>query len=294
MVPVEATDTVAEIVETVEPDLPDLSTTEGQLEFMEASDSCALYNSGILPEMARDVPDYCRQILESEGKRFIIVDKGKMKLFLYDPYGNIIKSCGIACAKNYGTRRKQWDSKTTEGIFRVKRVEDSTDWYFTDEDGTVGTTKGVYGPRFIRLNTPAIGIHGTGTPSSIGKRISHGCIRVTNDNILDLVKYVEEGMPVIISPGPRDMAANMQVGVKIPSVVSEPGTPRAKPSFVSEEKKTEEAAIENAEGEDTTDVTSTEGESTVKTESVSEPSAESSNHSNSAETPENSSESTVE
>lgn len=223
-------DSVADssIVEQVieEPKLQ-LPTTESQLTHMRSSGHWDRYQTGILPQMAEDVPEYCEKILQTEGKRFIIVDKAKMKVFLYDRYGNVEKSYGIACAKNFGTKHKKGDSRTTEGIFKVKGVFDSTEWLFTNDEGYTSPVKGQYGPRFIRLNIPYIGIHGTGSPGSIGKRVSHGCIRVTNPNILELVKYVEEGMPVIISPGPRDMLVNEQEGYHVPSVATEPGSRRA-------------------------------------------------------------------
>lgn len=201
----------------------DLATTELQLAYMRTSGNWDYFREGILPTMAEDAPEYCREILASMGKRFIIVDKAKMKLFLYDPFGNVEKSYGIACAKNYGTKHKKGDSRTTEGIFKVKGVFNSTEWLFTDDNGYTSPKKGQYGPRFIRLSIPYIGIHGTGSPSSIGKRCSHGCIRVTNSNIMELVEYVEEGMPVIISPGPRDMAVNKKEGYEILAVMTEPG-----------------------------------------------------------------------
>lgn len=221
-----------------------LTTTEKQLAYMRGSSSSQKYESGILPQMAEDAPSYCQKILESNGKRFIVVDKAKMKLFLYDPYGNVEKSYGIACAKNFGTKHKKGDSRTTEGIVEVKSIHDSSNWLFTNDAGYTSPTRGVYGPKFIRLTIPYIGIHGTGSPSSIGKRCSHGCIRVTNDNILELVKYVEEGMPVIISPGPADMAVNEKEGYKVLAVATEPGTPKAVPGkyvpvhFSSESKNT--------------------------------------------------------
>lgn len=219
--------------------VPNLNTPEKQLAYMQASNHASDYEEGILMEMVNDAPEYSQQILESDGKRFIIVDKAKMKLFLYDPYGRVEKSYGIACAKNYGTKHKKGDSRTTEGCFKVKGVFDSREWLFTDDDGITYPTKGQYGPRFIRLTIPYIGIHGTGNPGSIGKRVSHGCIRVTNPNILELVEYVEEGMPVIISPGPRDMAVNQREGYDVPSVVTEPNTKKAKARWVEEPQKTE-------------------------------------------------------
>jgi len=43
-----------------------------------------------------------------------------------------------------------------------------------------------------------LGIHGTNDPSSVGKDVSHGCIRLQNDDILDLSQYVAYGTPVSI------------------------------------------------------------------------------------------------
>jgi len=43
-----------------------------------------------------------------------------------------------------------------------------------------------------------IGIHGTGDPSSLGKSVSHGCIRLSNDTILKLAKELPTGTPVTI------------------------------------------------------------------------------------------------
>lgn len=43
-----------------------------------------------------------------------------------------------------------------------------------------------------------IGIHGTNDPSSIGKDVSSGCIRLQNADILDLSQYVAYGTPVSV------------------------------------------------------------------------------------------------
>lgn len=250
-----------------EPPKPDLSTTEAQINHMKESGTWDQYETGILPQMAEDAPEYCREILENDGKRFIVVDKAKMKLFLYDGYGNIEKSYGIACAKNYGTKHKKGDSRTTEGIFNVKGVFDSTEWLFTNDNGYTSPVKGQYGPRFIRLDIPYIGIHGTGSPGSIGRRCSHGCIRVTNPNILELVEFVEEGMKVIISPGPRDIAVNEKEGYTVLAVATEPGDSPA----VAGKASVTSSPRQETKKEDTTEVGSSENEETK----VAEPEIES-------------------
>jgi lipoprotein-anchoring transpeptidase ErfK/SrfK len=45
-----------------------------------------------------------------------------------------------------------------------------------------------------------IGIHGTNDPSTVGTDVSHGCIRLTNDAITDLVGFLPLGTPVHINP----------------------------------------------------------------------------------------------
>lgn len=224
------TDSVAKKEDPKEPEGPDLHGTERQLAFMQKCGAWDRYKTGILPQMAQEEPDYCEKLLKSKYPHFIIVDKNKMKLFLYDKYGNIVKSYGMACSRNYGTKHKKGDNRTADGFFSAEGIYDSTNWRYTNDAGYTSPARGVFGPRFIRVDVPitrAIGIHGTSSPGSIGSRASHGCIRLTNENLMDLVQYAEVGMPIIISPGPRDMLVNEQEGYPIPSVTTEPGGTRA-------------------------------------------------------------------
>lgn len=59
---------------------------------------------------------------------------------------------------------------------------------------------GPFGARWMGLNAPNgdYGIHGTNTPSSIGKDISNGCIRMYNRDVIELFKLVSIGTPVRI------------------------------------------------------------------------------------------------
>ncbi|MGH9441518.1 MAG: L,D-transpeptidase, partial [Thermoanaerobaculia bacterium] len=54
------------------------------------------------------------------------------------------------------------------------------------------------GPVWIDLSKPHYGIHGTPAPSTIGKTSSHGCIRLTNWDAVELAKLVTPGMPAIL------------------------------------------------------------------------------------------------
>jgi lipoprotein-anchoring transpeptidase ErfK/SrfK len=54
------------------------------------------------------------------------------------------------------------------------------------------------GPVWIDLSKPHYGIHGTPTPSTIGKTTSHGCIRLTNWDAIELAKIVKPGMRAVL------------------------------------------------------------------------------------------------
>jgi lipoprotein-anchoring transpeptidase ErfK/SrfK len=51
---------------------------------------------------------------------------------------------------------------------------------------------------WIDLTKASYGIHGTPRPDEIGKTQSHGCIRLTNWDALDLAKRVRKGTPVAL------------------------------------------------------------------------------------------------
>jgi len=51
---------------------------------------------------------------------------------------------------------------------------------------------------WIALNKRGIGIHGTDEPDTIGKGVSHGCIRLANWDIVRLAGRVKAGVPVSV------------------------------------------------------------------------------------------------
>ena len=197
------------------------------IEFMMKSEHSEEYARGILPQMANDDLTYVEQLINNKHDGFIVVDKSRMKVIKFNRYGVEEESFGMACAKNYGTKHQKGDSRTPEGFFSVKQIQNSTDWHYVDDNGNVSEKTGEFGPRFIRLSIPnitSIGIHGTSAPWSIGGRRSHGCIRLTNENIMRLVEMVEPGMPVIISPGKKDMAVNKAEGYSISKINTVPAS----------------------------------------------------------------------
>jgi lipoprotein-anchoring transpeptidase ErfK/SrfK len=56
------------------------------------------------------------------------------------------------------------------------------------------------GARAMYLGETEYRIHGTNNPDTIGKRVSSGCIRLTNDDVTDLYERVKLGAKVIVLP----------------------------------------------------------------------------------------------
>ncbi|RSD28201.1 L,D-transpeptidase family protein [Mesobacillus subterraneus] len=57
---------------------------------------------------------------------------------------------------------------------------------------------GPYGVMWLSLSRLGYGIHGTNDPSSIGKAVSKGCIRMHNRDVLELSRQVPNGTRVTI------------------------------------------------------------------------------------------------
>jgi L,D-transpeptidase ErfK/SrfK len=57
---------------------------------------------------------------------------------------------------------------------------------------------GPYGVMWLSLSKQGYGIHGTNDPSSIGKAVSKGCVRMYNRDVLQLAELVPNGTRVII------------------------------------------------------------------------------------------------
>jgi lipoprotein-anchoring transpeptidase ErfK/SrfK len=66
------------------------------------------------------------------------------------------------------------------------------------------------GARAMYLGGTVYRIHGTNAPETIGGRVSSGCIRLVNDDVMDLYGRVNVGTKVVVLPIERhaDMRAN--------------------------------------------------------------------------------------
>lgn len=162
-----------------------------------------------------------KQLDDIPEARIIVVSKQDMRLRVYDYKGTRLMDYGIACGKNFGQKHKVGDMKTPEGMFFVQSIEDASERTHDFGDGR-GEIQGAYGPYFIRLDTPGnkgIGIHGTLDPLSIGTRATEGCIRLNNNDLVELVNVVRPGMMVLVTTSFEDYEQEQQyIGNKRDSV----------------------------------------------------------------------------
>lgn len=138
-----------------------------------------------------------------EGELWIRIDKQRLKLDLIEGEDTILKTYGVAIGRGKGTVKKsRFDFITPAGEYTIWRVVQNAknlvyDPKWFNEPGK--PQKGVYGSKLISFhNNWKIALHGTNSPSSIGKRVTHGCIRMRNKDITELSKSVKPGMKLVI------------------------------------------------------------------------------------------------
>lgn len=134
---------------------------------------------------------------------WIKIDKTRLRLYLIKGEDTLVKSYPVAIGRGKGSVKKdRLDLITPEGVFKVRRIlQDASQlvydpaWF--NEPGE--PQKGVYGSKLISFYNPwQIAIHGTNSPRSVGRRATHGCIRLKNRDINTLVTYVKPGMRIWI------------------------------------------------------------------------------------------------
>ena len=94
---------------------------------------------------------------------------------------------------------------TPSGIWRIVVKQRNPWWYPPTQDVWARGLKPVapgpanpLGTRWMGLNAPGVGIHGTDAPASIGYSASHGCVRMQVPEAEWLFERVRVGTPVVI------------------------------------------------------------------------------------------------
>jgi lipoprotein-anchoring transpeptidase ErfK/SrfK len=154
-------------------------------------------------EFRRHVVDYSRK--EQPGT--ILVDTNARYLYYVLPGGKAIRY-GVTV----GEEALAWS-----GVATVGRTAEWPDWIPTAEiqarlgpypKRVPGGPANPLGARALYLyegnKDTLYRIHGTNQPEYIGQAISSGCIRLTNEDIIDLVDRVKPGAIVVVLPPGRN------------------------------------------------------------------------------------------
>ncbi|HZS64884.1 MAG TPA: L,D-transpeptidase [Xanthobacteraceae bacterium] len=157
-------------------------------------------------------PQLRRQEVEFRTKEpagTIIIDTGHTYLYLIEGGGKAIRY-GIGVGR---------EGFTWSGTERISRKAEWPDWYPPAEmidrqpylpRFMAGGESNPLGARALYLGNTLYRIHGTNQPSTIGKFVSSGCVRLLNQDIEDLFDRVKVGTRVIVLPGTAPPAAQAQ------------------------------------------------------------------------------------
>lgn len=152
-------------------------------------------NAQLAPRLQRQVVDYPSH----EAPGTVIIDTPHT--FLYYVLGD-----GKALRYGIGVGRKGF---TWSGVKSIVRKAEWPDWYPPSQmiarqpylpRMVAGGPGNPLGARAMYIGGTEYRIHGTNDPSTIGKFVSSGCIRMTNDNVIDLYRRVQVGAKVIVLP----------------------------------------------------------------------------------------------
>jgi lipoprotein-anchoring transpeptidase ErfK/SrfK len=126
------------------------------------------------------------------GDPFLIINKKTNR---------IVYIQGEEIQQQYNVATGRTDDLTPQGLFTI--IVKAKDPYYRKTDIPGGNPKNPLGTRWMGFDAKGTdgrvyGIHGTNSPSSIGKYISNGCIRMQNSEVEALFDKVPQGTKVLI------------------------------------------------------------------------------------------------
>jgi lipoprotein-anchoring transpeptidase ErfK/SrfK len=125
----------------------------------------------------------------------VVITRGANSLALYD---------GTQLVRTFRVATGQAAYPTPSGLWDIVDMQRNPWWRPPDSEWARGLKPIPPGPdnplgtRWMGLNAPGVGIHGTNAPASIGYSLSHGCIRMEVPEAEWLFQHVNIGTPVVI------------------------------------------------------------------------------------------------
>ena len=135
----------------------------------------------------------------TEAPGTVIIDTGNTTLYYVLGQGRAIRY-GVGVGR---------EGFTWSGVQTISRKAEWPDWHPPSEmiarqpylpRFMAGGPGNPLGARAMYLGTSQYRIHGTNDPSTIGKFVSSGCVRLTNEDVTDLFSRVDVGTRVVVLP----------------------------------------------------------------------------------------------
>jgi lipoprotein-anchoring transpeptidase ErfK/SrfK len=175
-------------------------------------------DASLLPERLRRT-EVALDTREAPGT--IIIDTGNTALYYVLGQGRAIRY-GVGVGR---------EGFTWSGVQTVSRKAEWPDWYPPAEmiarqpylpRFVAGGLGNPLGARAMYLGTSDYRIHGTNDPTTIGKFVSSGCIRLTNEDVTDLFNRVNVGTRVVVLPKNSHLEARGAAAVRPVAAASRP------------------------------------------------------------------------
>ncbi|HSP24712.1 MAG TPA: L,D-transpeptidase [Saliniramus sp.] len=145
-------------------------------------------------------PEYRRQVVNYSGRHApgtVVVDTGNRFLYL-------VQSDGTAIRYGVGVGREGFSWKGTQKVSRkaewpswrppasmLRRQPELPRYMAGGPDNPLGA-------RALYLGSTLYRIHGTNEPHTIGQAMSSGCVRMLNEDVMDLYERVRVGAKVVV------------------------------------------------------------------------------------------------
>lgn len=90
------------------------------------------------------------------------------------------------------------NNSTPTGNFKIINKLPNPTWFKAGAVVPAGSPQNILGSRWLGLDLPGYGIHGTTEPQNLGKQITQGCVRMSNCDIEELYTIIPQGTEVTI------------------------------------------------------------------------------------------------
>ncbi|MBM3530059.1 MAG: L,D-transpeptidase [Alphaproteobacteria bacterium] len=172
-----------------------------QMEMMARAEPPGVQYEAARPPAQRAIdPKYLKQVVQYDGPHkpgTVIIDTPNRFLFLVQDNGTAVRyGIGVGrpgftwAGEKKVTAKKEWPDWVPPPEM-LQRQPDLPTWM-------AGGPNNPLGARALYLGTSLYRIHGSNEPWTIGQAVSSGCIRMRNEDVIDLYEKVKVGTKVVV------------------------------------------------------------------------------------------------